>query len=306
MRAVAMAEALLHGDLPIAVHGIGLLGQAVNVQETAQRPTNVTGYVAALPLLAAVGHYHGLVEAVSVEALIERAHEFAVRVFAPGLLLGSDLLASEQEEIAQGLEALTGLPKDEWIRRTLRISKEEFRFELLRSEGLVVGRFDARLTSESYDPPRGDLPLDPSFTDVYPHYVLAMDRCLSAEFGLDTMANEYKIIDHTASKAWEWALSDTAATPVDSSGASPFDVFDYARILTKHLRENLAARLFIGTGVYDTMTTVGAVKHLLATNQVPRERVDTHLYPAGHMMYTDSGSASKLAADLRSFIAAPR
>jgi carboxypeptidase C (cathepsin A) len=89
---------------------------------------------------------------------------------------------------------------------------------------------------------------------------------------------------------------------VDAGKASPFDEFDYAQVITRHLRENDAARIFIGTGIYDTLTTVGAAELLVASNDLPRERVSMHRYEGGHMMYSDQGSAGKLANDLRCFV----
>ncbi|QYM65414.1 hypothetical protein [Microbacterium sp. Se5.02b] len=68
------------------------------------------------------------------------------------------------------------------------------------------------------------------------------------------------------------------------------------------MKQNPHARLFIGTGVYDALTTVGAADHLLRHFGLPRERTESHWYRAGHMMYSDPDVAARLNGDLRAFL----
>ncbi|MFD2781803.1 hypothetical protein ACFS32_12630 [Novosphingobium pokkalii] len=58
-RACEIARQLAQGPDPLPLAGVVLYGQAANIIEYAQRPANVTSYVASLPTLAAIAWYHG-------------------------------------------------------------------------------------------------------------------------------------------------------------------------------------------------------------------------------------------------------
>ncbi|PWQ83206.1 septum formation initiator, partial [Stenotrophomonas maltophilia] len=58
IRAAAMVDALRRQDATLKLAGVLLLGQALNMIETSQRPGNVVTYPVALPTLAAIACYH--------------------------------------------------------------------------------------------------------------------------------------------------------------------------------------------------------------------------------------------------------
>jgi hypothetical protein len=68
------------------------------------------------------------------------------------------------------------------------------------------------------------------------------------------------------------------------------------------MRQAPTARLFIGTGLYDSLTTVGAAEHLLRHSDIPLGRAEHHRHPAGHMMYTDPAACQKSMTGLRGFL----
>jgi carboxypeptidase C (cathepsin A) len=72
--------------------------------------------------------------------------------------------------------------------------------------------------------------------------------------------------------------------------------------LTQFMRQAPQARLFIGTGLFDALTTVGAAEHLLCHYDLPLERCEHRWYAAGHMMYTDPDACRALMHDLRRFV----
>lgn len=58
----------------------------------------------------------------------------------------------------------------------------------------------------------------------------------------------------------------------------------------------------IGTGIYDTTTTVGPARYLVARSNFPTDRVVLRTYEGGHMAYTNETALQALTEDVRAFI----
>ncbi|MFF3501115.1 S10 family peptidase [Streptomyces sp. NPDC003247] len=305
IRAPMVARRLLSQTTSIAVNGIVLLGQAVNVQETAQRPTNVIGTVAALPYMAATAWYHGRSRAggADVDEVSWAAHEFAMTEYLPALIRGSLLPDSERRAVAERLAQLTGITPEHLLRSRLRIHTDEFRRRVLQDEGLILGSSDSRYTRPAPDERRGEAVADPASAAIMPGLTAATVRYYRDH--LDVPDKAYRMMDAEAYRNWVW--HDPASPhPLMGSQPSPFAVFDYAACLSGYLKANPAAHLLIGTGHYDSLTTVGMVEHLVTQNDLPAERLHRKTYGSGHMMYTDPDACAQLNDDLREFIAASR
>ncbi len=302
VRASLLATRFLAGDHAIAVSGIALLGQAVNAQETTQRPGNVIGYVAAVPFLAVTARYHGkgAHAGLTVAELAERAHRWAITSYAPALLQGDLLDAETEARIAGELSGFVGLSEAEVRARRLRINKEEFRRALL--PGRTLGLTDARYTLPQPDPGFPEPELEPTGAYLDPAYTALIQRHLSEGLGVRSDI-PYLLAAPGVHERWDYQERRSLETFGGSPSPSPFAVFDYGANLRAWLRSNRDARLFIGTGHYDSLTTVGAAHNLLEQNALPRDRVTFCTYEAGHMMYSDRTEATRLGADLRAFIA---
>lgn len=304
-RAALLATHLREAQNSVAVEGIALLGQTLNVQETTQRPTNLIGFVAAVPYLAVTASYHGKGAYVGEDpdALAERAHRWATAEYAAALIAG-DLLDPEIErKRAEELSAFCGISVEDLLDRRLRLEKEEFRRILLRNEGLVLGLTDSRYTAPrapegSRDPEfeAAGMRIDAAFTasiSRYLHDALGVPR---AEHYVNAVASHER---------WNYLESSAVHAFGGSPMPSPFAIFDYAAHTRAWMRADHEARLFVGTGHYDALTTVGSAHHMLAQNALPRDRVSNRQYAGGHMMYTDPDSCERLGEDLRAFITGP-
>lgn len=301
-RAPFMASALMEmQSLPLT--GMILLGQALNVQETSDRPWNVTGAIACLPYLAATAHFHkkGSRELESVYEVVEAAITFAHGEYALALHAGSRLSTDDRRQVAEKLEEMTGISADYYLKNRLRIRKEEFRKELLKDSGLMLGRNDSRYVLRAADRLTAELDFDPSSSYLMPAFNAGMAQHLRGALGLGGTEEKYRLADHTAPQRWEWGEAGSAGFMLMGK-PSPFHVYPYPARLTLFLKQVPDARVFIGTGLYDSLTTVGAVEHLLRQCDLPGDRISTGRYPAGHMMYTDRKSRGMLLSDLRTFI----
>ncbi|MCR2817399.1 hypothetical protein NQ166_00970 [Microbacterium sp. zg.Y1090] len=279
----------------IIVTRIALLGQCLNTQEVNQRAGNAAGYVAALPFLAATAWFHGRSAHadLTLDEVTRTAHAFAVRDYA--LALGE---AEPAGAVVDTLAGFTGLTPAQLRCRRLRVDKEEFRRILLADAGRTVGLTDTRYTIAAGD--EREPYLDAADVRLAPVFTAALHELFTGPLGL-SVERDYRpaVSSH---RYWNY-LEASALHRFDASPTpSPFAVFDYPAHLSALFRADPRTRVFIGTGHFDALTTVGAVEHLKAQYGLPADRISEGRYPAGHMMYSDPASLAALSADLRAFL----
>jgi hypothetical protein len=157
----------------------------------------------------------------------------------------------------------------------------------LRGAGKVLGRYDARYTA-----PRaanaGDTVGPDAFSAVSELYGRAVIGQLERIGVRD--APRYKVI---ARFEGDWAYG---------AGDSPFNDWPFMARLEQAMAVNPGLRLFVGTGLYDLTTTVGAADYLFAQSSLTPDRFRNERYPAGHVAYSDDASWRKLVADIRQFL----
>lgn len=300
LRAAFLATAARSAETA-PLSGIVLLGQALNIQETLDRPGNVMGALANLPYKAATAWHHGAGsrEHAEVEDAIAAALDFARGELGAAMLRGDELPAAERADAAARLSEMIGLPADDLIEARLWTSMREFRSRLLR--GRVLGVTDSRYSGPAADARVGELAYDPADVALSPRYTTGLSRLLRDVFAVAS-DDPYRFTDHDAGREWCW--EERGAESFATYGRpSPFHTYPYPARLSRWMKQNPRGRLFIGTGIYDSLTTVGAADHLLRHWDIPRERTQSHWYRAGHMMYSDPEVAARLNADLRAFIA---
>lgn len=290
--------ALVAGRLSMRapLDGVILLGQAVNIVETTQRAGNALGYATNLPSLAAIAAWHGRVEAGEggIPALVDRVWTFAMGDYLQALHRGADLSDAERRAIAEQLEAFTGIGADYYLAHDLIISKVDFRKELLRSEGLILGVYDARYTGPA--PVAGQRGGDP-FEKVSAMVPVLLAEHMTRELGVTLPMSEYR---SGAPGADQWGWSPTGGM------GGPFSDFDYAAQITRAMEASPDFRLMIGTGRYDTTTTIGPARYLALQAGEARDRITLHDYEGGHMAYTNADALKAMSDDVRAFIAAGR
>ena len=291
IRAVAMLDALKAQDRLVNVRGIVLLGQALNMIETSQRPDNVITYPVSLPTMAAIACYFNKLDLpCDPQTAAQEAAEFGARDYLPALYRGSELPQNKRDRIASRLAELTGLSQGYYLANNLRVSKERFRLELLRDEGLVLGRYDARYLSPR---PEGD-PKSVShdaFSQVSQRIAETVVDHLESRLGV-VGAERYRTIARPDG-TWSYGGTD-----------SPFADWPFMSIFERHAAANPCLRLFVGTGLYDLTTTVGAADYLFAQSELSPERWRNEVYDAGHLFYSDEDARAKLLSDLAEFIRA--
>ena len=291
MRAAQVARTLLEGPDPVELEGIVLFGQALNIIEFSQRPGNIISFVVSMPTLSALAWHHEKVrrEGRTLESFLDESRAFARTDYLRALYDGNALAEPERRRIAARLEELTGLPAAYYLAHNLRISKEQYRRELLREQGLILGRNDGRYAG----PPSGQGGGDPSGV-----IGAAAQRGFMAYMREELRVpwqDEYRFaaVSQRGLEGWNWGAT------------SPFSDWPYMNLVREVAERVPTFRVMIGVGLYDTSTTTGASEYALVQSGWPRDRSSIAYYGGGHMAYSDRASLIKLMRDMRAFIQRP-
>ncbi len=288
MRAAEVAAQLSELPQPILIDGVVLLGQAVNIIEYSQRPQNIISYVVSLPTLAALGWYHHKVDRTgkTFQQFVDEAWQFAQTDYLTALFQGSAIDANRRDRVAKQLEEFTGISVAYYREHDLRITKEEYRSELLKDRGLLLGRDDGRyvapMTSKGSAVDPSEI-IMPAFARLFADYV-------RNELQVDWPEKYIVMASAGGLNDWGWGAS------------TPFSQFAYSDRLLKVMNANPRFHVLVANGYYDTQTTVGAAEYLVRDAGWPPDRAKLAFYQGGHMAYTVEETAKKFTDDIRDFV----
>ena len=112
-------------------------------------PRNDLPYALFLPGFACVAQYHGKLSGAIAEspaAARAAAESFVTEEYLSALHAGARMPIATRSRVVMRMAELTGLSPALVEEKNLRISDQTFFFDLLRDQGLIVGRLDARVT----------------------------------------------------------------------------------------------------------------------------------------------------------------
>lgn len=296
-RSGALIDALERGWTDIAMNGIVLISSVLNFSLDATDQGNDVGYVGLLPSYAATAWYHGKVDRGAwdgdLERFLDEARAFAVDDYLPALLKGQLLGAETGRAVTARMAAFTGLSERYIERSHLRVPLRRFMRELLREDGLTVGRLDSRFTGVEADTV-GEAPdADPSAYGIDGSYTAAMLDHFSRELGVDIM-EPYVTLGRV--RSWNWNARGEAGGENSYLNVAPY--------IERAMRQNKDLRVLAANGYYDLATPFFGTELTLAQPAFDRNRLTVTYYEAGHMMYIHQPSIEKLARDVRDFIRA--
>ena len=295
-RAGAVAARLENSD-NVSLNGIVLISQALDYTGSTPSHDNVIAYVTYLPTMAATAWYHGKVEdrPADLEEFLLEARRFAVDEYAPALLKGSGLGPADRERVRQRLAYFTGLSEDYIEQSNLRVLADRFRKELLRSEGVAVGRLDGRYTGNDLDKVADRPDGDPASYKIDGAYAAGLSSYIATELKVD-LDRDYKFSGgRELGRNWKWR------TAPEGSFWEPAYV-NVARDLSRAMRRNDGLRVMIASGYFDFATPFYDAEYTFARHGYLPDRISYFYYEAGHMMYLHRPSLDKLMDDIRSFL----
>lgn len=289
-RCAGLAAELLEQNL--LLNGVGLISCALAFQTFVFETGNDLPHVLYLPSYAATAHFHGAVPRTEdLEAWLEEVEQFAVREYAPALLFGGRLSTDERDRIARRLETYTGVAAAYWARSQLRVPLPRFMKELLREQGLVVGRMDSRYLGTESDPLAADNERDPGWDAPRGPYAALVNHYLRGELGYEA-SQPYALLNMKVNESWRWPIQDRMG------------YLDVATALRKTMLACPHLEVFFAHGRYDLATPYFAGRYTashLGPEPALRRRIHESTYEAGHMMYLNPGERTKLKQDLLLF-----
>ena len=294
-RGAALADKLL--DMGIALAGVILVSCAMDIQTLDFSGKNDLAYALFLPGFAAAAQYHGKLKGPLAESGAQArmaAESFVQEDYLAALHQGARLPMAQRRRIANRMAELTGLRADEIEDHDLRISDQLFFSELLRDQGRMVGRLEARVTGPMGARKSREWEFDPGIEAIVGPYTMASNAYLREQLGVQT-DQRYEILSMDVHKSWNWLQGDSKGNSYTSTSGA----------LARALRRNPHLRVLVASGYYDLGTPYSATDYSLARLDVSTEvmaRVTHHYYDAGHMMYTRTDDLKKLKADLKAWL----
>jgi carboxypeptidase C (cathepsin A) len=289
-RSAAVIRELEGGYDDIAVNGILLISAILDFSIENHSPGNELPSMMHVPTMAATAKYHGKAgKGVELEDFVQQARDFAIGPYATALLKGDALPDDERATVRRKLAWFTGLSEEYLEDTDLRPQPGRFQKELLRDEGLTVGRLDSRYTGVDLDEAGARTDADPSFYGIDGAYASALNAYMHGELGV-RMDRNYNIIGGLGAP-WDWKVPGV-----------PFNYFNLAPWIGTAQRQNKHMQVYVAAGYYDFATPFFAAEYSLNRAGAVPERIHFRYYEAGHMMYAHHPSLHAMQRDVRDFI----
>ncbi len=294
-RAAAIADKLQ--EQGVALAGLVLVSCAMDLQSLVFAPRNDLPFALFLPGYASVAQYHGKLSGALGEsgpAARAAAEAFVNDDYVSALHQGARLEGKARRRIAQRMAQLTGLSQAFVEEKNLRVGAADFFFELLRDQGLIVGRLDARVTGPMAASRTRQWEFDPAMEALVPPYTMAAQAYL-AELGLPP-ERRYEVFGMEVNQKWDWNRSEGSGEPGRGNHFT-----STSTELSRALRRNPHLRVLVASGYYDLGTPYSATDWSLSQLDAPADvlaRVEHRYYDAGHMMYTREADMKQLKRDL--------
>lgn len=291
-RAAGLANHL-QGSHGISVNGVLLISGIIEFTTLRFGPGNDLPFVCFFPSFAATAHYHGVLppehQNKPIDEFYKEAEAFALGDYASALMQGARLSQEEEDRIVREMSGYLGLTPDFIRRANLRVSQGRFCKELLRDQGLTVGRFDSRFTGQDRDDVNDTYDYDPSYAVIRSNYTESFNAYVRQELGFKSDLS-YEILTNV----WPW----------DYGNAGNGRYVNVAERLRSVMHEQPHIRVFVASGYHDLATPPLGMDYTHDHMQLRdnlHENIKNHYYIGGHMMYLDINSLAKLKADLDAF-----
>jgi len=282
----------LQNEQSIYLDGVIIVSGLMNWQNIDFSPGNDIAYCLGLPAFADTAWYYKKdapeYQQGDVGQMRQAVEKFAMKDYLNALGQGDQLPDADRQQIAQQLSKFTGLPVDYIVRHHLRVSDDDFRSELLKSDSRAPGRFDSRYSGIVYDPD-GDIG-DASLVAVRGAFAATINDYLRVELKFESDL-PYNIL--TDVQPWSFHSDNKY---LDVSGA-----------LGKAMSENPRLKVWVTCGYYDMAISYFSTQYTLSHMHLEpaiRQNLTFSKYDSGHMIYIDQTAIKAMRADFSGFLKA--
>ncbi|HEY2358229.1 MAG TPA: hypothetical protein VGH86_12330 [Phenylobacterium sp.] len=293
------AAAIVKNGADLPFDGVLLVALAANV------PGREMPFVSSLPTMAAGAWYHQKIDRKgrSVEQVFNEALDFARTDYVTALIKGASLPAAEKHRVAQRMSSLIGLPVELIEKDDLRVSKNEYMFNLLKDQTLRTGLLDVTVTGPLEpgqdggidDPALGVVPKrapgapaapPPTPDKLGPVPSPAVGAYIAGDLKFPT-TDTYIGVNFSVNAQWNY-----------ESRSNDFEA------LAKAMRENPRLRLFWAGGYYDLTTPAYAARYTLDQVGVPPAQLTANYFPGPHGVYAGEANLKRFNEAVRAFVLA--
>jgi carboxypeptidase C (cathepsin A) len=280
----------------VQMNGVVLLSSIINFGLGGLRGGNAIGggdwgFVNYLPTEAAAAWFHGKAgRGQSLQSFLKGVESYATGQYLHDLAQGSDLSPAQFNNDVAKLHQYLGL-SDDYIRNSnLRVPYARFLQALMRNQGEVIGRYDARYTT--FDLIRNeDLPdWDPSDVGISGAFVGLGMNYMTQTLGYRTNL-QYRPTSYGGQLGARWDFKHDGQDP-------PTNV---APDLAEAMTTNPHLYVFSGNGYYDFATpyfaTVYTLNHLGLAPEL-QNHITYGFYQSGHMVYLNPKALAEFKSDL--------
>jgi carboxypeptidase C (cathepsin A) len=275
----------------IYVNGIFLISAVLNFGTNDYYVGNDLPRALYIPSYTAAAWYHKkLAPALQkdLQKTLKESEQFAIGEYATALLKGGWLSDIEKDAIATKMSYYTGLSKELILQSNLRVVEGRFWKELRRSEGLTIGRLDARFTGRDLDDAGETVSFDPSFANIDGSFTAAINDYFQKELNFKEEKG-YNIFGDV----YPWNYNNVQN-----------QYLNVAESLRDAMSKNPALKVYVGCGFYDFATPYFTaqydIEHMFLRPE-QRKNVQVHTYEAGHMYYINKPSLAQFKKDVDAF-----
>ena len=275
----------------IYLNGIFLISAVLNFGTNDYYIGNDLPRALYIPSYTAAAWYHKkLAPALQqdLQKTLKESEQFAIGEYATALLKGGWLTDAEKDAIATKLSYYTGLSKELYLQSNLRVGEGRFWKELRRSEGLTIGRLDARFTGRDLDDAGETVSFDPSFSNIDGPFTAAINDYFQKELNFKEEKG-YNIFGDV----YPWNYNNVQN-----------QFLNVAESMRDAMAKNPALKVYVGCGYYDFATPYFTaqydIEHMFLRPE-QRKNVQFNFYEAGHMYYINKPSLEKFKKDVDAF-----
>lgn len=287
-------------DKGIALNGVIMVSAVFDLRTLTFPPNDIMPYLAHFPTYAATAWYHNKLQGKNpnLESFLTEVRTFTENEYMPALYKGSRLSNAEKAAVAEKLSRYSGVSKEYWIRADLRVKAGEFFNELMREEGMTVGRLDSRFIGINENLLNQSGTTDPQSDAISPAYTAGFLDYFYRELGVSKKLHYKTSAYGSPGFKWDWnhqGNQSWGTTVAINTG------IDMANAMNRD--PNL--KVLIMNGYYDLATVFYGVEHSIehiGLRPEIRKNIIMTYYEAGHMMYTHLPSLQKFKKDLAEFV----
>lgn len=241
-----------------------------------------------LPYYAATAWYHNALDndlqSLDLYDILPEVEEFTIEQYLPAVARGGALDSQRRDEIAERVARYSGISKQDILNHNLTIPTSFFWKDLLRDQGLTVGRLDSRYRGIDRQDAGVFYDHDPALTSWNHSFTPAINHYLREHLGYETDL-KYNIFG--------------PVRPWDNSNDTTGDD------LRRAMGENPFLHVMVQAGYYDGATDYFSAKYVMwnmdRSGKV-QDRLRFEGYRSGHMMYLRQEDLATSNEHIRDFI----